>query len=135
MRKRELGDSFEMVLDPFMFNTDLTALADIANALIDTGATKTCIGLDVVQKLQLTPIRTETIDTATTGNEVVGVYRLLLSLYPGHFMDVEAYGIPNRRTAGVLVRLAPHAPLQGQLLRHFCAETAQRDLQRSRMQL
>ena len=39
LRKRELGDSFEMVLDPFMFNIEMTALADIANALIDTGAT------------------------------------------------------------------------------------------------
>lgn len=44
LRKREVGDSFEMVLDPFMFNQDLTALADIANALVDTGASKTCIG-------------------------------------------------------------------------------------------
>lgn len=103
LRKRDLGDSFEMVLDPFMFNLDLTALADIANALVDTGVTKTCIGLDVVQKLQLTPIRTETIDTATTGNEKVGVYQLLLSLYPGHFMNIEAYGIPNPKSEAVII--------------------------------
>ena len=51
MRKRELGDSFEMVLDPFMFNMEMTALADVANALVDTGATKTCIGLDVVKEV------------------------------------------------------------------------------------
>lgn len=95
LRKRDLGDSFEMVLDPFMFNMDLTALADIANALIDTSATKTCIGLDVVQKLQLSPIRTETIDTATSGDEEVGVYQLILSLYPGHFMSIVACGEPR----------------------------------------
>ena len=103
LRKRDLGDSFEMVLDPFMFNIDLTALADIANALIDTGATKTCIGLDVVQKLQLSPIRTETIDTATSGDEEVGVYQLILSLYPGHFMSIEAYGIPNPKSEAVII--------------------------------
>ena len=103
LRKREVGDSFEMVLDPFMFNQDLTALADIANALVDTGASKTCIGLDVVQKLQLTPIRTEKIDTATTGNEEVGVYQLLLSLYPGHFMPIEVYGIPNPKAEAVII--------------------------------
>ena len=103
LRKRELGDSFEMVLDPFIFNTELTALADIANALIDTGATKTCIGLDVVNKLQLEPVRTETIDTATTGNEEVGVYKLLLSLYPGHFIPVEVYGIPNPKSEAVII--------------------------------
>lgn len=103
LRKREVGDSFEMVLDPFMFNQDLTALADIANALIDTGASKTCIGLDVVEKLQLTPIRTEAIDTATSGNEEVGVYKLLLSLYPGHFMPIEVYGIPNPKSETVII--------------------------------
>ena len=103
LRKRELGDSFEMVLDPFMFNVEMTALADIANALIDTGASKTCIGLDVVRKLDLQPIRTETIDTATTGNEEVGVYHLLLSLYPGHFMNVEVYGIPNPKSEAVII--------------------------------
>ena len=103
LRKRELGDSFEMVLDPFLFNIDLTALADIANALIDTGATKTCIGLDVVRKLALTPVRTETINTATTGNEEVGVYQLLLSLYPGHFMKTEVYGIPNPKSEAVII--------------------------------
>ena len=37
LRKRDLGDSFEMVIDPFMFNMDMTALADVANALVDTG--------------------------------------------------------------------------------------------------
>ena len=103
LRKRELGDSFEMVLDPFMFNMEMTALADIANALIDTGATKTCIGLDVVQKLQLTPIRTEAIDTATSGNEEVGVYQLLLSLYPTHFLPIEVYGIPNPKSEAVII--------------------------------
>ena len=103
LRKRELGDSFEMVLDPFMFNLEMTALADIANALIDTGATKTCIGLDVVQKLQLIPIRTEAIDTATTGNEEVGVYKVLLSLYPNHFLPIEVYGIPNPKSEAVII--------------------------------
>ena len=103
LRKRDLGDSFEMVLDPFIFNTEMTALADIANALIDTGATKTCIGLDVVQKLQLQPVRTEAIDTATSGNEEVGVYQVLLSLYPGHFIPVEVYGIPNPKSEAVII--------------------------------
>lgn len=103
LRKRELGDSFEMVLDPFLFNTEMTALADIANALIDTGASKTCIGLDVVEKLRLTPIREEAIDTATSGNEKVGVYQLLLSLHPGHFMHIEAYGIPNPKSEAVII--------------------------------
>jgi len=103
LRKRDLGDSFEMVLDPFIFNTEMTALADIANALIDTGATKTCIGLDVVKKLQLQPVRTEAIDTATSGNEEVGVYHVLLSLYPGHFIPVEVYGIPNPKSEAVII--------------------------------
>ena len=103
LRKRDLGDSFEMVLDPFIFNTEMTALADVANALIDTGATKTCSGLDVVRKLQLVPIRTEAIDTATSGNEEVGVYQVLLSLYPGHFMPTEVYGIPNPKSEAVII--------------------------------
>ncbi len=103
LRKRDLGDSFEMVLDPFMFNMDMTALADIANALIDTGATKTCIGLDVVKKLGLQPIRTEAIDTATSGNEEVGVYKLLLSLCVGHFLPIEVYGIPNPKSEAVII--------------------------------
>ena len=103
LRKRDLGDSFEMVLDPFMFNMEMTALADVANALVDTGATKTCIGLDVVKKLQLKPIRTEAIDTATSGNEEVMVYKLLLSLSPGHFMPIEVYGIPNPKTEAVII--------------------------------
>lgn len=103
LRKRDLGDSFEMVLDPFMFNMDMTALADIANALIDTGATKTCIGLDVVKKLGLKPIRTEAIDTATSGNEEVGVYQLLLSLCLGHFLPIEVYGIPNPKSEAVII--------------------------------
>ena len=103
LRKRDLGDSFEMVLDPFMFNMDMTALADIANALIDTGATKTCIGLDVVKKLGLKPIRTEAIDTATSGNEEVGVYHLLLSLCLGHFLPIEVYGIPNPKSEAVII--------------------------------
>ena len=102
LRKRDLGDSFEMVLDPF-FNVKMTSLADIANALVDTGATKTCIGLDVVRKLQLQPIRTETIDTATSGNEEVGVYQVLLSLYPGHFIPIEVYGIPNPKSEAVII--------------------------------
>lgn len=103
LRKRDLGDSFEMVLDPFMFNMEMTALADIANALIDTGATKTCIGLDVVKKLGLQPIRTEAIDTATSGNEEVGVYQLLLSLCLGHFLPIEVYGIPNPKSEAVII--------------------------------
>lgn len=103
LRKRDLGDSFEMVLDPFIFNTEMTALADIANALNDTGATKTCIGLDVVKKLQLQPVRTEAIDTATSGNEEVGVYRVLLSLYPGHFIPIEVYEIPNPKSEAVII--------------------------------
>lgn len=103
LRKRDLGDSFEMVLDPFMFNMDMTALADIANALIDTGATKTCIGLDVVKKLGLQPIRTEAIDTATSGNEEVGVYKLLLSFCVGHFLPIEVYGIPNPKSEAVII--------------------------------
>ena len=103
LRKRELGDSFEMVLDPFMFNMDMTALADVANALVDTGASKTCIGLDVVKKLQLQPVRKEAIDTATSGNEEVGVYKLLLSLSPGHFLPIEVYGIPNPKAEAVII--------------------------------
>ena len=103
LRKRDLGDSFEMVLDPFMFNMEMTALADIANALVDTGATKTCIGLDVVKKLGLQPIRTEAIDTATSGNEEVGVYQLLLSLCVGHFLPIEVYGIPNPKSEAVII--------------------------------
>ena len=103
LRKRDMGDSFEMVLDPFIFNVEMTALADIANALVDTGATKTCIGLDVVKKLQLQPVRTEAIDTATSGNEEVGVYKILLSLYPSHFLTVEVYGIPNPKSEAVII--------------------------------
>ena len=103
LRKRDLGDSFEMVLDPFLFNPEMTALADIANALVDTGATKTCIGLDVVAKLELSPIRTERIDTVTNGDEEVGVYQILVSLCPDHFMSLEVYGVPNPKAEAVII--------------------------------
>ena len=103
LRKRDLGDSFEMVVDPFLFNMEMTALADVVNALIDTGATKTCIGLDVVEKLGLSPVRTECVDTVTQENEEVGVYKLLLSLCPGHFLPLEVYGVPSPKSEAVII--------------------------------
>lgn len=103
LRKNPLGDSFEMVVDPFLFDPAMNALADIANALIDTGATKSCIGMDVVNKLQLKPKRTELVDTATKENEQVGVYDILLSLCPSHFLPVEVYGINSPKAEAVII--------------------------------
>ena len=61
LRKIKRDISFEMVIDPFIFSPDFTNVVAISGALIDTGATRSSIGLDLVKELNLNPKRKEMV--------------------------------------------------------------------------
>ena len=102
LRKLKRDISFEMVIDPFLFSPDFSNVVAISGALIDTGATRSSIGLDLVKELQLKPKRKETVST-TVGMAECTLYDIVLAITPDFFLPLEVYGVPNPERGAVII--------------------------------
>ena len=102
LRKLKRDISFEMVVDPFIFTPDFIEVVAISGALIDTGATRSSIGLDLVEKLGLKPKRVEMVST-TVGLAECALYDIILAITPDFFLPLEVYGVPNPERGAVII--------------------------------
>lgn len=102
LRKRKRDISFEMVVDPFLFSPDFTEVVAISGALIDTGATRSSIGLDLVRTLGLKPKRREVVST-TVGLSECELFDIILAITPDFFLPLEVYGVPNPERGAVII--------------------------------
>ena len=102
LRKLKRDVSFEMVIDPFLFSKDFTNVVAISGALIDTGATRSSIGLDLVKELHLTSKRKEIVST-TVGLAECELFDIVLAITPDFFLNLEVYGVPNPERGSVII--------------------------------
>ena len=102
LRKIKRDISFEMVIDPFVFSTDFSDVVAISGALVDTGATRSSIGLDLVKELNLHPKRKESVST-TVGMAECELFDIVLAITPDFFLPLEVYGVPNPEKGAVII--------------------------------
>jgi hypothetical protein len=102
LRKLKRDISFEMVVDPFIFSPDFVEVVAISGALIDTGATRSSIGLDLVKDLGIKPKRKEVVST-TVGLAECELYDIVLAITPDFFLPLEVYGVPNPERGAVII--------------------------------
>ncbi|MBR1521359.1 MAG: hypothetical protein IJ635_09000 [Bacteroidaceae bacterium] len=94
--------SFKMCTDCILFSEDYENLFVADAALIDTGATRTAVGLDVIHALGVKSKWQERIEI---GNELcdVDVYEVKIMLTPDLVFDIDVYGLPGEGTGAVII--------------------------------
>ena len=77
----------------------------VENALIDTGATHTCISQEIAELLQLNPIRSELVSLADGYVCELPVYEIEMTISLGYNLPLEVYGLPveTQATQEVLI--------------------------------
>ena len=94
--------SFQMCTDCVLFSEDYLNLFSADAALIDTGATRTSVSMDIIRQLGLPSKRQELIEI---GNKLhdVNVYSVKMMLSPELIFDLEVYGLPGEGTGAVII--------------------------------
>ncbi|MBQ7442275.1 MAG: hypothetical protein IJS59_00195 [Bacteroidaceae bacterium] len=94
--------SFRMCTDCVLFSTDYTNLFAADAALIDTGATRTSVSIDIIRQLEIPAKRQELIEI---GNELhnVEVFNLKMMLSPDLIFDLDVYGLPGEGSGIVII--------------------------------
>ena len=71
-------------------------------ALIDTGATRTSVSMDIISQLAVAPKRQELIEI---GNKLhdVNVYGVKMMLSPDLIFDLDVYGLPGEGQGAVII--------------------------------
>ncbi len=94
--------SFRMCTDCVLFSEDYLNLFAADAALIDTGATRTSVSMDIIRQLGVSPKRQELIEI---GNKLhdVNVYNVKMMLSPELIFDLDVYGLPGEGLGAVIV--------------------------------
>lgn len=94
--------SFRMCTDCVLFSKDFLNLYPADAALIDTGATRTSVSMDIIQQLGVPPKHQELIEI---GNELhdVYVYNVKMMLSPDLMFDLDVYGLPGEGRGAVII--------------------------------
>ena len=94
--------SFKMCADCVVFAKDYTNLFIADAALIDTGATRTSVSLDIIDQLSSKPKRKELIEIGNILHDV-DVYEVKLMLSPDLVFNLEVYGLPGEGCGVVII--------------------------------
>ena len=94
--------SFSMCTDCVLFSEDYLNLYAADAALIDTGATRTSVSMDIIDQLGVSPNRQELIEI---GNKLhdVNVYTIKIMLSPELIFDLDVYGLPGEGRGAVII--------------------------------
>ena len=94
--------SFSMCTDCVLFSEDYLNLYAADAALIDTGATRTSVSMDIIDQLGVSPNRQELIEI---GNKLhdVNVYTIKIMLSPELIFDLGVYGLPGEGRGAVII--------------------------------
>ena len=97
-----IDPSFRMCTDCVLFSKDFLNLFPADAALIDTGATRTSVSMDIIQQLGVLPKHQELIEI---GNELhdVNVYNVKMMLSPDLMFDLDVYGLPGEGRGVVII--------------------------------
>ena len=89
-----LEPSFRMCTDCVLFSEDYLNVYAADAALIDTGATRTSVSMDIIRQLGVAPKRQKLIEI---GNQLhdVDVYTIKMMLSPELIFDLDVYGLPG----------------------------------------
>ncbi|MDE7117893.1 MAG: hypothetical protein K2O61_04535 [Bacteroidaceae bacterium] len=94
--------SFKMCTDCVVFSHDFQNLHVADAALIDTGATRTAVSMDILRELKCQPKREELIEIGNKLN-TVGVYDVRLMLTPDLVFNLEVYGLDGEGLGTVII--------------------------------
>ena len=102
LQEHLIEPSFKMCKDCVLFSQDYSTLFVADDALIDTGATRTSVSMDIISQLRLQPKRQELIEI---GNQLhdVGVFGIKMMLTPEVVFDLEVYGLPGEGLGAVII--------------------------------
>ena len=94
--------SFSMCTDCVLFSEDYLNLYAADAALIDTGATRTSVSMDIIDQLGVSPNRQELIEI---GNKLhdVNVYTIKIMHSPELIFDLDVYGLPGEGRGAVII--------------------------------
>ena len=87
-------NSFKVICSVNLQDILQTRSCRIENALIDTGATHTCISREIADILHLSPIRSEYVSMADGYVRELPVYELEMTIALGYNIPLEVYGLP-----------------------------------------
>ena len=91
-----------MCKDCALFSPDFLNLYAADAALIDTGATRTSVSMDIIRQLCVPPIRQELIEIGNALHDV-NVYNIKMMLSPELIFDVDVYGLPGEGKGSVII--------------------------------
>ncbi|MBQ8969597.1 MAG: hypothetical protein IJ064_07700 [Bacteroidaceae bacterium] len=94
--------SFRMCADCVLFSGDYLELYAADAALIDTGATRTSVSMDIIRQLGVPPKGRELIEI---GNELhnVDVFTVKIMLSPELIFDLDVYGLSGEGRGAVII--------------------------------
>jgi len=102
LKEYPIEPSFRMCKDCALFSPDFLNLYAADVALIDTGATRTSVSMDIIHQLGVLPMRQEKIEIGNTLHDV-NVYNVKIMLSPELIFDVDVYGLPGEGEGAVIV--------------------------------
>ncbi len=102
LKEYQIEPSFSMCTDCVLFSEDYLCLYAADAALIDTGATRTSVSMDIISQLGVSPKRQELIEI---GNKLhdVDVYAIKIMLSPELVFDLDVYGLPGEGKGAVII--------------------------------
>ena len=102
LKEYQIEPSFSMCTDCVLFSEDYLCLYAADAAIIDTGATRTSVSMDIISQLGVSPKRQELIEI---GNKLhdVDVYAIKIMLSPELVFDLDVYGLPGEGKGAVII--------------------------------
>ena len=102
LKEYQIEPSFSMCTDCVLFSEDYLCLYAADAALIDAGATRTSVSMDIISQLGVSPKRQELIEI---GNKLHDgdVYAIKIMLSPELVFDLDVYGLPGEGKGAVII--------------------------------
>ena len=102
LKEYPIEPSFSMCTDCVLFSEDYLNLYAADAALIDTGATRTSVSMDIIRQLGVFPKHQELIEI---GNKLhdVDVYTIKIMLSPELVFNLDVYGLPGEGKGAVII--------------------------------
>ena len=102
LKEYPVEPSFRMCKDCVLFSTDYLNVFAADAALIDTGATRTSVSMDIIRQLGISPKGRELIEIGNALHDVC-VYNIKMMLSPELIFDVDVYGLPGEGKGAVII--------------------------------
>lgn len=98
-------NSFKVICSVNLQDVEQSHSCRVENALIDTGATHTCISQEIAELLHISPIRSELVSLADGFVCELPVYEIEMTISLGYNIPLEVYGLPieTQATQEVLI--------------------------------